>query len=68
MAVPTKVQTILQIIQAALTGLQLVPGVGAPAAVAGVFLSILTNGLTAYQAETGQPLDLTKIPLEAPVL
>lgn len=62
---PSKVQSILTIIDAALQGLSLLPVVGAPAGLADVFLNILRGGLDAYQAETGQPLDLTKIPMEA---
>ena len=64
-APPTKLQNILQIINAALQGLQLVPVVGPFAGLANIFLGILQNGLATYQAETGQPLDLTKIPQEA---
>ena len=64
----SKVQNLLAIIQAAITGLTLVPGpVGADAGLAGIFIGILNSGLAAYQAETGKPLDLTKIPLETPV-
>ena len=63
----SKAQLILTIIQAALSGLAVVPGAQLPAAAAQAFLSILTNGMAAYQAETGQPLDITKIPLETPV-
>lgn len=64
----SKLQTILLIIQAALTGLSLVPGpVGAIDKVGLVFYGILINALTAYQAEAGTPLDLSKLPLETPV-
>ena len=64
---PSKVQTILSIINAALQGLSLIPGLGAPVAIEQTFQRILTNALAAYQAETGQPIDLTKIPLETKV-
>ena len=64
---PSKVQTILAIVNAALQGLSLVPGLQAPIAIEQTFQKILTNALAAYQAETGQPIDLTKIPLEAKV-
>lgn len=64
---PSKVATILAIIDAALKGLSAVPIVGGPAALADIFVSIVQNGMAAYQAETGQPLDLSKIPLETPV-
>lgn len=63
----SKVQTILQIIQAATTGIALIPGGQVPAGIATVLTTILSNALAAYQAETGAPLDLTKIPLETPV-
>lgn len=62
----SKVQTIEAIILAALQGLQLVPGIGASAAIIGIFASILTNAQAAYQAEVGMPVDLSKIPLETP--
>ena len=63
----SKLQTILAIINAALQGLTLVPGIGAGAALGLVFENILKNALAAYQAESGQPIDLTKIPLETTV-
>jgi hypothetical protein len=68
-APPTKLQNILSIINAVLTGLTLVPGIGTGVA-AGVSLEqvlqgILTNALAAYQQETGKPIDLTAIPQEA---
>ena len=63
----SKTQLILLIIQTALAGLAAVPG-GQVASVAGLaFVQILQSGVQAYQLETGQPLDLTKIPLETPV-
>ena len=62
---PDKLSGILAIIDAALKGLALFPVVGAPAGLADVFLNILRGGLSAYEAEAGQPLDLTKIPLES---
>ena len=66
-AVPatSKLQNILGIINLSLQGLQLVPVVGSAAGVADLFLGILQNALAAHQAETGQPFDITKIPLEA---
>ena len=64
---PSKLSTILAIIDAALKGLSVVPIVGGPAALADIFVSIIQNGMAAYEAEAGQPLDLTKIPLETPV-
>jgi hypothetical protein len=64
---PSKIQTILAIINAALQGLSIIPGLGAPVAIEQAFQSILTNALAAYKAEAGQPIDLSKIPLETPV-
>ena len=63
----TKTQLILLIIQTALAGLAVVPGGAIISAEAMAFVKILQAGVQAYQAETGQPLDLTKIPLETPV-
>lgn len=64
---PSKLQTILAIINAALQGLTLVPAIGPAANLALTFETILRNALAAYQMEAGQPIDLTKIPLETPV-
>ena len=58
-----KLNTILAIINAALQGLTLVPG----AQLAVTLTTILTNALKAWHLESGQPIDLTKIPLETPV-
>jgi hypothetical protein len=62
---PSKIETILAIINAALQGLTLIPGLAVPIAIEQAFQSILTNALAAYKAETGQPLDLSKIPQES---
>lgn len=61
---PTKLQSILAIIQLALSGLSSLPVVGGAASLANVFVGLLTHGLNLYQQETGAPLDLTKIPVE----
>lgn len=64
----SKLQTILQILNAALQGLSLVPGpIGAGSALAVVFENIIANAVKAIQNETGQPIDLSKLPLETPV-
>lgn len=63
----SKEALILTIIQAALVGLQANPTTAGAAAIASPFFTIFMNGLTLYHQETGQPLDLTKIPLETPV-
>jgi hypothetical protein len=67
MAITPKVLTILGIIDAALKGLSQLPVVGAPTGIADIFVNILRGGLAAYQAETGLPLDLTKLHQETPV-
>jgi hypothetical protein len=64
---PTKLQTILQIIQFALTGLSAIPVIGPDAVLASAFLAIFQNAQALYQAESGQPFDVTKIPLESKV-
>jgi hypothetical protein len=61
----SKLNSILSLINIALQGLSLLPIVGGPASLADLFLNILQHGLTLYQQESGQPLDLTKIPQEA---
>lgn len=67
---PSKLTTILSIINGALQGLTLIPGLGAGVAAAvaieQALQGILGNALAAYQAEAGQPIDLSKIPLETP--
>ena len=60
----SKQSLILEIIQLALTGLAAVPALGAGATLAGTFLSIYQKAVASYQAEVGQPFDVTKIPLE----
>lgn len=70
----SKVQNILSIINLALQGLT-IAGSFTPigGAIEGavkleqIFQGMLTNALQAYQAEIGQPIDLSKIPLEVPV-
>lgn len=62
----SKGSLILLILNAALAGLAVVPGVGAGAIAAEYFIQIIQAGMAAYQKETGQPIDLTKIPLETP--
>lgn len=60
----SKQSLILEIIQLALTGLATVPAVGAGAILASTFLGIYQKAVMSYQAEVGQPFDVTKIPLE----
>ena len=66
-AAPSKLTLILAIIQAGLAGLSVVPIAGPFAELGAVFLGIFQNGTALYQAETGQPFDITKIPFEQPV-
>lgn len=63
----SKVQTILLVIQLALTALSKLPVVGADAALVATLLGIYQNAAALYQQETGQPFDVTKIPLETKV-
>jgi hypothetical protein len=64
----SELQLILSIIQAALSGITIIPGEGIPAEISAAFVGILQKALLLYQARTGQPLDLTQIPLETPVV
>lgn len=65
---PSKLDTILGIINLALQGLAaIVPGAAGAVALEQAFQRILTGGLRLYQAETGKPFDITLIPLEKPV-
>jgi hypothetical protein len=63
-APPSKLQNILSIINLALQGLSAVPQLALPIAIEQAFQAILTKALAAYQQETGQPIDLNKIPQE----
>jgi hypothetical protein len=63
----SKVQTILLIIQTALSALSAIPGVGTDAAIVAALVKIFQNATALYQAETGQPFDATKIPIETKV-
>ena len=63
----SKLQTILSVIQLALGALSKLPVVGPGSELASVFLQIFQNASALYTAETGQPFDVTKIPLETKV-
>ena len=65
---PSKLSLILEIIQLALGGLQAIPVTAMEAGLASTFLGIFQAATKAYQAEAGQPFDVTKIPFESPVL
>jgi hypothetical protein len=66
-APPTKLQNIEAIILAALQGLSMIPVIGGTASIIGVLANILVKAQGVYQQETGQPYDLSKVPLETPV-
>jgi len=51
-----------------LLALTAIPAIGADAALAGVFIGILQSALNAYHSAAGVPLDVTKLPLETPVV
>ena len=63
------VALILEILQAGLAGLSAAGAgkVSADSAIVGSFVAIIQKAQAAYQAATGAPLDLTKIPQEAKV-
>jgi hypothetical protein len=63
----TKLQNILALINIALQGLSLIPGLGTIIGLEQIFQKLLMTGLTAYNQEVGQPFDLTKIPVETPI-
>jgi hypothetical protein len=60
--------SILQILQISLNALAVIPAIGQDAVLAGVFVGIIQNAMTAYHSAAGVPLDLTKLPLEKPVV
>lgn len=60
----SRLSNILAIINLVLGALSAIPALGLPIAIEQAFQKILTNALAAYQAETGLPIDLTKIPQE----
>lgn len=63
----SKASLILLILETALNALGKVPVIGTDAALAAAFIQIIQAGVQAYQAESGLPLDLTKISQETPV-
>jgi hypothetical protein len=69
-----KIQNILNIVNIALQGLTIAGSftpiegaINAGVKLEQLFQGMLTNALQAYQAETGQPINLALIPLESPV-
>jgi len=62
----SKASLILLILNSALAGLSAVPATAPFALAAEAFTKIIQAGMLAYQQETGQPIELTKIPLETP--
>ena len=63
----SKLSLILLILETALNALGKIPVIGGDAALAAALIQIVQAGMAAYQAEAGQPLDLSKIPQEQPV-
>lgn len=61
----TLILTILQAALSALAGLK--DPIGTDATLAAAFIAIISQAQAAYQAQTGQPLNLANIPLETPV-
>ena len=62
------VETVLyEILEAALIALESIPQTAAAAATIQAFVLIIQKTVTAIQTATGQPLDLTKIPIETPL-
>jgi hypothetical protein len=59
---------ILTILQIALNALGTIPGIGTDAILSSVFIQIIQNAMTAYHTAAGAPLDLSKLPLEKPVV
>ncbi len=60
-------QMFLEILQVALTALAAIPATAPEAALASTLLTIVQKGMAGYQTAAGQPLDLTKLPIEAKV-
>lgn len=67
MAANASLTEILAILSVALNALSTIPAIGADAALANVFLTIIQKALAAYSAAAGAPLDLSKLPIESPV-
>ncbi len=65
--VSSTLSTWLAVLSASLNALGSIPGIGADAAIAGAFISIITAAVNAIHGITGQPIDMTKIPIEPPV-
>jgi hypothetical protein len=57
----------LSILQIALSALSTIPAIGTDAQLAAAFLTIIQKTLAGYSAAAGQPLDLTKVPMETTV-
>lgn len=58
----------LEILQLSLAVLATIPATAPEAAVGGVLIQIIQKAMAGYEAAAGAPLDLTKIPLETPVV
>jgi hypothetical protein len=58
---------ILLILQTSLNVLSAIPATSAGAALANVILQIIAQAVGRIQSQTGKPIDLTTIPIEAPL-
>jgi hypothetical protein len=61
------VSEVLSILQDALNVAAVIPASAPAAALASVIFQIITAAVSRVQSETGKPLDLSKIPYEAPL-
>lgn len=60
----SKASLILTILTVSLQGLSAIPVIGPEASAAAYFIKIIQAATQAFHQETGQPIDLTKLPLE----
>jgi hypothetical protein len=58
---------VTSILQGALQILGMFPGTAPEAALGSLLLQIISGAVARIQAETGKPIDLSKIPYEAPL-
>ena len=61
------VSEIMLILQEALNVLSVIPATAAGAALANVIFQIITAAVARIQQQTGKPIDLSTIPIEAPL-
>lgn len=58
------VTNILKILQLVLAALSVLPVIGTDAALVSALIAVYQKAAAAYEAATGQPFDVTKIPIE----